>query len=79
MQNKIEMISQIPCISGSEWNLSQCVYKHFLKLGFKTTKFSGNHVLIQTHDALECPDTVIFTPMDCPGFICHYKEGDEAY
>lgn len=77
MNELLREFSKIPCVNGGERTFSMLLSKYFSKKGFLVQKLPGNHIFIQKEST--SARTVIFTPIDSPGFICLYKEGDESY
>jgi len=78
MQEILKQISEIPCVNGSEFRLSEYLKEHFDKKGFFVEVDQGRNLLIQKSKNTD-PEYVLFTPMDSPGYLCLYKEGDCAY
>ncbi len=77
MNELVKKISKIPCVNGSEFVLSDYLLEYFREKGFFTTIYPGGHILIRQQNST--PHTIVFTPMDSPGFICLYKQADIAY
>lgn len=77
MLELLHQISKIPCVNGGERHFSLFLKKYFSDKGFSVQSLPGNHIYVQKRNAK--PNTIVFTPMDSPGFICLYKEDDIAY
>ncbi len=77
MIDLVKEISQIPCVNGSEHGFARFLKRYFEEKGFQVSVFPGNHVLVQLTDS--APKTIVFTPMDSPGFVCLYRENDCSY
>ncbi len=77
MNELLREISKIACVNGGERRYSQFLKEYFTSKGFFVQRLPGNHVFVQRRKS--SATTVIFTPMDSPGFICLYKEGENAY
>ena len=76
----LKQISEIPCINGSEHLLSEFLKRRFEEKGCLVSKICGHTLFVQKATNSECnPKSVIFTPMDSPGFICLYKDNESAF
>ena len=77
MLDLLQQISKIPCVNGGERELSLFLKKYFITKGLSVQSFPGNHIFVKKDGTM--PQTILFTPMDSPGFICLYKEDGVAY
>ena len=77
MYKLLQQISEIPRVNGSERRIAQFLHRHFVAKGFHVQTLPGNHVFVKMKDS--SPRTVVFTPMDTPGFVCLYKEDGVGY
>jgi len=78
MLELMKIISRIPCVNGSEYELVSALTHYFEEKGLSVTTFPGNHVLVRPVPSDDIPETVIFTPLDSPGYICLYRDENGA-
>ena len=77
MLEQLRKISEIPCVNGGERSFSSFLENYFKQKSFAVQRLPGNHILVRKSDLK--PNTVLFTPMDSPGFVCLYREDGIAY
>lgn len=77
MLDTIRNLTEIPCVNGSERQFALNLKELLTDKGLTVKVFPGNHVFF--HKSNANPDTIVFTPMDSPGFTCLYKEDGIAY